>query len=369
MTESPVKVGLIGCGNISGIYLKNARRFDVIDIVACADAVVERAEQRAAEFAPLRACAVDALLADPEIEVVLNLTTPQAHADIALAALQVGKSVYNEKPLAICLEDGRRIVETARSSGLRVGCAPDTFLGGAWQTARRLVDDGAIGEPVAATASMLCHGHEHWHPDPDFLYQSGGGPLFDMGPYYLTALINLLGPVRRVHGSARVTFRQRTITSEPKRGQTIEVRTPTHVVSVLEFESGAVGTLVTSFDVWHAEVPLIEIYGSTGSLSLPDPNGFGGTVRRRGAADEMWREMSPAFPYVENDRGLGIADMAVGLRRGQPHRASGALAFHVLEIMDGILVAARERRIVELTSTCARPAAGALGLSLANDQA
>lgn len=361
MTESPVRVGLIGCGNISGIYLKNARRFDAIEVVACADVVMERAERQAAGFAAVRACSVDALLADPAIEIVLNLTTPQAHADVALAALAAGKSVYNEKPLAIRLEDGRRILETARKRGLRVGCAPDTFLGGAWQMARKLIDDGAIGEPAAAAAFMLCHGHEHWHPDPEFLYKVGGGPLFDMGPYYLTALVNLLGPVRRVHGSARITFPQRTITSEPKRGTTIDVETPTHVAGVLEFDSGAIGTLVTSFDVWHANVPFIEIYGSTGSLSLPDPNSFGGVLRLRGAGDKIWRDVPPAFAYVENDRGLGIADMALALRRGRPQRASGALGLHVLEVMHGLLEAARAGRRVEVATGCERPAGVAVG--------
>jgi predicted dehydrogenase len=361
VAEFPVNIGLIGCGNISGIYLKNARRFDAIEVVACADVLMERAEETAAEFGVPQACSVDALLADPAIEIVLNLTTPQAHADVALAALAAGKSVYNEKPLAIRLEDGRRILETARSKGLRVGCAPDTFLGGAWQTARKLIDDGAIGAPVAATAFMLCHGHEHWHPDPEFLYRVGGGPLFDMGPYYLTALVNLLGPVRRVCASARTTFPQRTITSEPKRGQTIDVETPTHVAGVLDFDSGVIGTLVTSFDVWHANVPFIEIYGSTGSLSLPDPNAFGGVLWLGGAGDKIWRDVPPAFACVENDRGLGIADMALALRHRRPHRASGELGLHVLEVMHGLLGAAHAGRRVEVATGCERPAAVAVG--------
>ena len=204
--EVPLKVGLVGCGNISDIYLENARKLDAIEVVACADLVEERAEAKAAEYGVPRACTLDELLVDPEIAIVLNLTTPGAHAEIALAALEAGKSIYNEKPLAIRLDDGHRILETARSENLRVGCAPDTFLGGAWQTARKLIDDGAIGKPVAATACMTCHGHENWHPDPEFLYQVGGGPMFDMGPYYLTALVNLLGPVKRATGAANITF-------------------------------------------------------------------------------------------------------------------------------------------------------------------
>lgn len=356
MEGLPVKVGVVGCGNISDVYLENARTFEAIEIVACADRLSERAEAQAASFSIPRACTFDQLLEDREIAIVLNLTTPDAHAAIALAALEAGKSVYNEKPLAIDRTHGRRILQTARAKRLRVGCAPDTFLGGAQQTARKLIDDGGIGEPVGATAFMMCHGHEHWHPDPEFLYQLGGGPMFDMGPYYLTALINLLGPVRRVTGAARATFPQRTIFSAPKRGKTINVQTPTHIAGVLEFASGAIATIVTSFDVWHAEVPFIEVYGSTGSLSLPDPNWFGGPLRLRGSDDDEWRDVPLAFGYVENDRGLGLADLAHALRSGRAHRASGELAMHVLDTMHGLLDAANEGRHVELTSWCARPA-------------
>ncbi len=360
--DFPVKVGVIGCGNISGIYLKNARTFQAIEIVACADLLRQRAAAKAAEFDVPRACAVADLLVDPQIEIMLNLTTPQAHAEIALAALEAGKSVYNEKPLAIQRADGSRIVETARAKNLRVGCAPDTFLGGAWQTARKLIDDGAIGEPIAATAFMMCHGHEHWHPDPEFLYQAGGGPMFDMGPYYLTALINLLGPVRRVSGAARVTFPERTITSEPKRGQKITVETPTHVAGVLEFAGGVIATIVVSFDVWHANLPFIEIYGAAGSLSLPDPNAFGGSLRVRGPADEAWRDVPLEFGYVENNRGLGLADMAHAWRTGRAHRACGDLAWHVLDVMHAVHDAARDGWRVDLTSTCERPAPLPAGL-------
>jgi predicted dehydrogenase len=356
LAEIPLKVGLIGCGNISDVYLKNARKLDAIEVVACADLVRQRAEAKATAYGVPRVCTADELLADLEIAIVLNLTTPGAHAEIALAALAAGKSIYNEKPLAIQLEDGRRIVETARSKNLRVGCAPDTFLGGAWQTARKLIDDGAIGEPVAATAFMTCHGHENWHPDPEFLYQVGGGPMFDMGPYYLTALVNLLGPVRRVTGMTAVTFPERTITSAPKRGTRIKVEVPTHVAGALEFVNGAIATLITSFDVWHTNLPLIEVYGSTGSLSLPDPNAFGGQVRLRGAGDEAWRDVPLAFGRVENERGIGLADLAAALCERREHRASGELALHVLEVMHAFHSAAAERRHLELHHSCDRPA-------------
>ena len=355
MSEFPVKVGVVGCGHISGIYLQNAAAFPVLQVVACADLQPERARAKAAEFGIPRACATEELLADLEIEAVLNLTVPGAHAAVALAALESGKSVYNEKPLAIERADGQRILDLARRKKLRVGCAPDTFLGGGLQTVRKLIDEGAIGAPVAATTFMVSHGPESWHPDPEFYYQVGGGPLFDMGPYYLTALINLLGPVRRVCGSARSTFRERTITSEPKRGKVIHVEVPTHVAGVLDFASGAMATMLMTFDVWHANLPMFEIYGSAGSLSVPDPHPFGGPVRVRGAADAEWSEVPLAFGYTENSRGLGLADMAEALRTGRGHRACGELAYHVLDIMHALHESSETGRHVTVTSTCARP--------------
>ncbi|HKG27353.1 MAG TPA: Gfo/Idh/MocA family oxidoreductase [Thermomicrobiales bacterium] len=353
--RAPVRVGLVGCGFISRTYLENAARLPILDVVACADLVPKRAAALAAEFGIPRSCSVDELVADPEVEVVLNLTIPVAHAEIALAAVEAGKSVYNEKPLTIELADGRRLIELAAAKGVRVGCAPDTFLGAGLQTCRKLIDEGVIGEPVAANASMLCHGHEHWHPDPAFYYQPGGGPLFDMGPYYLTALVSLLGPVRRVAGSARASFAQRTITSRQRAGQIIDVQVPTHTTAILDFAAGPIATFVTSFDVWARE-SRIEIYGSEGTLAVPDPNKFGGPVRigRPGATE--WEDVSVSHGYADNSRGLGLADMAEGLRNGRPHRASGELALHVLETMHAVHDASREGRHVELTSCVDRPA-------------
>jgi len=356
VSDNPVPVGVIGCGNISGIYLENAHRLDAIDVVACADLIPERAKERAVAFFVPRACTVDELLEDPSIRIVLNLTVPRAHTEVALAALQAGKSVYNEKPLTITRDDARRLLDLAAERDLCVGCAPDTFLGGSHQTTRKLIDDGAIGEPVAATAFMVCHGHESWHPDPEFYYEVGGGPLFDMGPYYLTALVNLLGPVRRVCASARASFPRRTITSELKRGKVIDVEIPTHVAGVLDFASGAVGSLIMSFDVWHSHLPLIEVHGAEGSLSVPDPNGFGGPVRLRRAADEEWAEVPPAFGHLENSRGLGVADMATALQTGEPHRANGELAYHVLDVMHALHESSESGQHVEIESTCERPA-------------
>jgi predicted dehydrogenase len=356
MSVTPVRVGLIGCGFISEIYLKNAARFEAFEIVACADAMPERAWARADEFGIPVVMTVPELLAAPEIEVVLDLTTPDAHAAIAQAALNAGKGVYNEKPLAIALDDGARLVETAREAGLRLGAAPDTFLGAGLQTCLQAIDDGLIGEPVAATAFMLNHGPERWHPHPDFYYQIGAGPLFDMGPYYLTALVALLGPIRRVTGSARASQPERVIGSQPRAGERIPVMVPTHFAAVLDFTSGPIATLVTSFDVWASETPRIEIYGTAGSLSVPDPNTFGGPVRVRLAGEEAWREIPITLPYADNSRGLGLADMASALRSGFPHRASGELAYHVLEVMHAVETASRDGRHVVITSAPERPA-------------
>ncbi len=362
MYKLPVKVGVVGCGNVSRVYLENMHSLSALEIAACADLVPERAITLAVDHRIPSVCTVDEILADPAIEIVLNLTTPQSHAGMALAALRAGKSVYNEKPLAVTREDGRKVLDLARSKNLRVGAAPDTFLGAGYQTARKLIDEGAIGTPVAATAFMLCHGPETWHPDPAFFYKNGGGPLMDMGPYYLTALIHLLGPVRRVSASARATFAERTVSSEPKRGQRIRVDVPTHVAGLLEFANGSIATLVTSFDVWHASVPQLEVYGSEGSLGLPDPNAFGGPVLLRKAADAGWTEVPLAFEYVENWRGLGLADMAHAMTTGRAHRASGELAWHVLDIMHGLLESAESAKHVELSSTCDRPAPMPSGL-------
>lgn len=362
MTTSRMRIGIIGCGNISPIYLQAGKRFEILEVAACADIEMARAKARAAEFAIPKACSVEELLADPEIDIVVNLTIPKAHGPVGLSVLEAGKSVYNEKPLTALREEAQQLLTTARIKGLRVGGAPDTFLGGAIQTCRKLIDDGVIGEPVAATAFMMGHGHESWHPDPAFYYQIGGGPMFDMGPYYLTALVNLLGPVRRVTGSARISFPERTITSQPKYGTKIAVKTPTHIAGVLDFANGAIGTIITSFDVWAHHAPIIEIYGSEGTLSVPDPNGFGGIVRVRKAGEKEWTDMPLTHGYTQNSRGLGVADMAYALRSGRPHRANGELAYHVLDIMHAIHDASREGRHVELVSTCERPAALPVGL-------
>ena len=354
-----LKVGIVGVGNISGIYLKNLTGVfsNRVDLVGCADMIPERAAKAKEEHKLRKAYKTpEELLADKQIDLVLNLTIPKAHYSVCAAAIEAGKHTYVEKPLSIELKEGRKLLKLAKEKGVLVGGAPDTFLGGGIQTCRKLIDDGAIGRPVAATAFMVGHGHESWHPDPEFYYKKGGGPMFDMGPYYLTALVNLMGPVRRVSGATRITFQERTITSQPKNGTVIKVDVPTHVVGILEFANNAVATIVTSFDVWAAEVPRIEIYGSEGSLSVPDPNGFGGPVMLRSAGEKEWREISLSHGYAVDSRGLGVADLAVASAAGTPHRASGELTNHVLEIMHGIHIAAADGVRYEMKSKGAQPA-------------
>ena len=351
-----LKLGVVGCGNISEIYLKNLCGCGDVEVAAVSDTDPERARARAQQFQIPRALSVETLLAEPEIEIVVNLTIPKAHFEVAMAALEAGKHVYNEKPLTVGREEARKILELARAKALRVGCAPDTFLGAALQTSRHLLDSGAIGTPVGATAFMISHGHEDWHPDPAFYYQPGGGPMFDMGPYYLTALVTLLGPVRRVTGSAQISFYERTVTSAPKFGSTIRVEVPTNIATVIDFATGAIGTMLMTFDVWRASLPKMEIYGSEGTLRIPDPNYFGGAVELWRHDAREWRSMSLINNLTANLRGLGVADMARAIREGRFHRASGELAYHVLEIMHDAHDASRDERHIRVASTCERPA-------------
>lgn len=353
----PARVGIIGCGNISGIYFKAGKTFDILDIVACADLNLDRARAKAQEHGIAHAYSVEEILADPEIEILINLTIPGAHYELCRRALEAGKHVHTEKPLSLTREEGKHLLELADARGLRVGAAPDTFLGAGLQTCRQLIDEGKIGEPVGATAFMLGRGPEDWHPDPEFFYKTGGGPMFDMGPYYLTALTALLGPISRLTGSARVTFPERTIGSGAKKGQTITVDIPTHIAGVLDFTGGAVVSLITSFDVWAHNLPCIEIYGTEGTLAVPDPNTFGGPVRLKPGGRSEWQDIPLTHGYAENSRGIGVADMAYAIRENRPHRASGQLGYHVLEAMHGFHDASAQGKHYQMTSTVERPAA------------
>ena len=300
---------------------------------------------------------VAALLADPRIDIVLNLTTPQHHVSVGLQALAAGKHVYSEKPLGISLNEALQLVSASRTFGKRVGSAPDTFLGGAHQTARAVLDAGLIGDVVAGTCFMMVPGHEIWHPNPDFYYQPGGGPMLDMGPYYLTCLVNMLGPVHSVMGSAKAAYAHRTVGSGPREGQRFEVTVPTHISGMLEFESGATVTITTSFDVWKHDHNHIELYGRTGSMIVSDPNQFEGEIKvseKRGD----WSAVPQVHRYGDgNYRILGLAEMAGAIADGRPHRAGLELALHVLEIMESIVVSADSGKRVELAHGCARPAA------------
>lgn len=349
-SDKPLGVGIIGCGNISEIYCKNLPTFDSVNLVACADLDHPRAAARAAQF-KLDARSVEDLLDSDDISLVVNLTIPDAHAGVSRAILKSGKHVYSEKPLATRRKDAAGILRRAKKKKLRVGGAPDTFLGGAWQTIRKLLDQGAIGRPVAATAFMLGHGPEQWHPNPDFFYQPGAGPLFDMGPYYLTALINLFGPVVRVASLAHASFPERIAGD----GHTIPVNTPTHVAGTLAFQNGALATLITSFDVWHSKLPRIEIYGSEGSILAPDPNSFGSEILVRRQTDKDWLPAPAEFPYLENNRGLGVADMAQGILSDTPHRCSAEMTYHVVDVMRALLKSSDKGKQVRLKSKCERP--------------
>ena len=351
----PLRIGIVGCGNISGIYFQNATKFRPLEVVACADLDIERAKAKAAEFKVAKAVEPDALYSDPEVELVVNLTIPNAHHSVAKAALEAGKHVYNEKPLTIQRAEAQEVLALAESKGLLVGCAPDTFLGAGLQTCRRVIDSGEIGEVVAAEAFMMCHGHESWHPDPAFYYKKGGGPMFDMGPYYLTALVHLIGPMSRVSASARASFAQRTITSRPKHGEVIAVEVPTHLSCTIDFENGAIATVIQSFDVWAHKLPCIEVHGTKGSMIVPDPNGFGGEVLVKTAGDADWRAVPLDAGFPENSRSLGVMDMAYAIRKGRAHRASGALAYHVLDAFHAFHESSDEDRHVRLTSGVPRP--------------
>jgi predicted dehydrogenase len=362
MANKKIKVGVIGCGNISGAYLSVSKKFHILEMYACADAIPERAKEKAKEFNIPKAYTVKELLNDPEIKIVVNLTIPKAHGEIGIEALKSGKCVYNEKPLALNRDEGMKMLKLAKEKKLLVGSAPDTFLGGGIQTCRKLIDDGWIGKPVAATAFMMGSGPESWHPDPEFFYKPGAGPMFDMGPYYVTALVNLISPVKKVTSFAKATFSERTITSQQKYGQKIKVETPTHIAGLMEFKSGAIGTIIMTFDVYGSNLPRIEVYGSEGTLVVPDPNSFGGPVFVRRKEVCEFKEVPLTHGYSEQNRSIGVADMAYALVSGRQHRANGNLAYHVLDVMQSFLDSAKENKEIEIASTCEQPKPLPLGL-------
>lgn len=361
------RIGLVGCGNISDIYLQNARHFRDIEFVACSDLKAEAAKRQAERYG-IRQREVEALIASDDVDIVLNLTIPEAHAGISQAAIAAGKHVYTEKPLATRLADGVALMQAADAKGLRVGCAPDTVLGAAVQEARRRIDAGEIGRPLLGLAAVMGHGMEMWHPNPGFFYRAGGGPVFDMGPYYLTTMVTLLGPVSAISAMGQIGFAERIVTTKGSEleGKAIAVETPTTLQALLEFESGAQVTFMASWDVWaHGLLP-IELHGTTGSMRLPDPNWFGGELAVAG--DRRPWEIHPTTDRVfgretwpngdmshTNYRGLGLAEMARAIAEGRPHRANGDIGLHVLAIMAAILESAASHARVPIAQGCERP--------------
>lgn len=351
-----VGIAIVGVGDISGIYLKNiTQTFQELELLGVCDLVREKAEKAQEEYAiPKIYQDMHQAFADPAVEIILNLTRPYEHYEVTKAALEAGKHVYSEKPLAASWEEGQELVALAKEKNLLLGGAPDTFLGAGIQTCRRLIDDGMIGEPVGAAAFMISRGHESWHPDPAFYYQYGGGPMMDMGPYYLTALVNLLGGVKEVTGVTKTSFPTRTITSQPKHGTEIDVKVPTHINGIMRFETGAVGTIFTTFDVYYNKQARLEIYGSEGTLFVPDPNTFGGPISLYRPEQGEILEFPLLFDYKENSRGLGLADMAKALRSGRDARADYELTAHVLEVMESFEKSSQQKQTVSLTTTYSR---------------
>lgn len=346
------RIGFVGVGAISGIYLENlTKRFaDELEIIGVCDLVRERAENAVRKYnIPKLYEDMYELFADPDVDIVLNITRPDEHYEVTKAALMAGKHVYSEKPLASTVKLATELVALADNKDLELGGAPDTFLGAGIQTCRKLIDDGVIGDPIGAAGFMICRGHETWHPDPEFYYKRGGGPMLDMGPYYVTAMLHLLGGVSEVFAMTKKSFPERLITSEPHKDEIIKVDVDTYLAGTMRFRSGVIGTLFTTFDVYYPDQARLEIYGSKGTLFVPDPNCFGGEVRIFTPGKGM--ETIPLIEgYPENSRGIGIRDMARHILTGSEFRCNYIQTYHALEVMEGFSVSGRERREVKITS-------------------
>jgi predicted dehydrogenase len=362
-----IGVGIIGCGNISTSYLGLSPLFKSLEMRAVADLNIAAARARAAEY-DVRALSVEDLLAAEDIDVVVNLTIPDAHFSVTKSVLEAGKHAYSEKPLVLTLSEGEQLRDLSEGKGLRIGSAPDTFLGGSHQLARARIDEGLIGDIVAGTCHVMSHGMEHWHPNPDFFFLPGAGPVLDIGPYYVTNLLQLIGPVKRVGALTSAASDTRTITTDgPRKGEVIPVKTPTNIHALLEFENGATVTMSTSWDVWAHRHANMELYGKDGSIFVPDPNFFGGTVEAAGrdgkiAPLENWdhpfgvaNQKHPGGDRA-NYRTAGLADMAQAMVEGRPHRCSLELAIHAVDVMTSILKSGETGQFVDLTTTCDRPA-------------
>ncbi|MEW7009548.1 Gfo/Idh/MocA family protein [Lentilitoribacter sp. EG35] len=361
-------VGIIGCGNISAAYMQLVPMFKGIQVRACADINHSAAVARAEEF-DIRAESIDDLLMAGDIDIIVNLTIPAAHVEVSSAILNAGKHVYSEKPFVLSTEEGNVLKKLANEKGLRIGSAPDTFLGSTHQRARALIDSGAVGKITSGTAVVQSHGMEHWHPNPDFFFQPGAGPMLDLGPYYISNLIQLISPVKRVTAMTSSPSKTRTISCGPRDGEKVPVETPTTIHALLEFDNGAIINLITSWDVWAQSHSNMELYGEKGTLFVPDPNFFGGELRLTEESEEVilphWEHPFEKENYVDknsgnhqsNYRGAGLADMALAIQEGRPQRCSLEFAHHVVDVMASILKSGETGQTIELSTTCDRPAA------------
>ena len=354
-------VGVIGCGNISSAYFRLAPLFKGIEMRACADLNMDVARAQADIFG-LEAVSVDDLLGRSDIDIVVNLTIPAAHREVSEKVLEAGKHVYSEKPFVLSAEEGGAIIAKADAAGLRVGSAPDTFMGASHQLARHLIDQGAIGAVTSGTAMVQSHGMESWHPNPDFFFLPGAGPVLDIGPYYISNLVQLIGPVASVQAVTATPSATRTIGNGVREGEEIPVKTPTTIHALLRFQSGAVITMLTSWDVWSHSHGNMELYGEDGTLYLPDPNFFGGDLRMTAKGEDA---ALPAWDHpfgVPNDgeranyRAAGLSDMALAIQEGRAHRCSAQFAHHVVDVMTSILAAGESGQRVQVQTTCDRPA-------------
>jgi predicted dehydrogenase len=372
-------VGIIGIGDISDVYINNLNNYDIVNVFACASRNLKKAKKKAEEYSiPKPYANSKELLADPEIDIILNLTPPAVHSELNIKALKAGKHVYTEKPLAAKFKDGKKIIELAKDKNLYVGSAPDTFLGGRLQTCRKIIDDGRIGDIIGASAFVVSHGHEWFHPNPEYFYKEGAGPILDIGPYYISALLSLLGSINKVSAMSTRAFETRTIESKLKKGQSFNVEVDTHITANLKFSNNAVGTLIASFDVWDSELPRIEIYGTKGTICINDidpangPNIFGGKVLLRTRKNYRWETLPRekllsdwievpvkhrfnSISHQKNSRGIGLIDMAYAINEKRDARASGQMALHTLEVMEAILKSAREDCYYKVKSRFTRP--------------
>lgn len=359
--KDPIGVGIVGCGNISGAYFRGLRRFDGLRIAGCADLDQELARAAGERHGVPVFASAEELAAADGVDILVNLTPPLAHESVTRSLLGTGKHVFTEKPLTASFASAASLVAEARGKGVLFGSAPDTFLGSAGQTARAAVDDGLIGDVIGASAFVTHSKAELWHPDPTFLFTTGGGPALDMGPYYIAALVNLLGPIVSVSAMARIGSTVRPVSTPGRQVDTIDVTIPTHASATLGFANGAIGTVLMSFDVWDHELPFIELYGTEGTLSVPDPNNYDDTVRVRRHGEHAWRSLPPVIEGFTSRvdgadlplRGPGVADLAAALT-GEPFRTNADFALHVLEVLDAI--ANGTDGVAALTTTCDRPA-------------